>query len=370
MKRILKFIVIFVFLLAVTDVAVCAQDSDFYSNSIESVIDSVDDDTKELLSDFGLSEYTYDELYNISFSDIQNLLLSVFKGSLKIPVSCAVSAIGIALVSAIGSVYITKSGSMAEYFEMITVVFISLLIFSKIIGCISRTVTSIESLGVFMKILVPVLAVMASFSGSPALAVSYNAVTVYTAEVITAVCRDILTPLLVIFACIAVCLSLNSVVKADSVLGMFKKFINMILGLAGTVFTGVVAIKDILSAGADKVSVKGIKFLLGSSVPVVGSVLSEGLSSIIASVSLMKNTFGIIGIILIIVLVLPVACELTVWILFLSFTAYCCEMFGQSRTASVISSLKFTVSMLLSVLLFTVYILIVSTGMIILIGNK
>lgn len=369
MKRILVnfSIIILIFVFSTT---AFAEDSSYYKNSVESILDGIDADTKSILEDFGLSEYSYTELYNISFADIADLLLSIFKGSLKVPATCTATIIGMSVIGSIGSVYIRKSGSLSEYIEMITVVMISLFVLSEIIDCISRTVTAIESLGVFMKILIPIIAVLASVSGNPALAVSYNSVTVYAAEAITAVCRDFLTPILVIFTCMAVCLTVNSAIKSDSVLSMIKKCINTLLGLAGTVFTGIIAIKDVLSSGADKVSVKGIKFLLGTSVPVVGSALSEGLSSIIASVALMKSTFGIIGIIIIIVIALPCVCELVLWMLMLSFASYCCEIFSQNKTAYVISAMRFTVSMLLSILLFTAYILIVSTGMVLLISNR
>lgn len=368
MKKILIIIIsaLMIFFFSIT---VLAQE-DFLENSLDSVLSGIDDDTKALLEEFGLSNYSYEELYSISVSDIADLIFSIFKGCLKEPLECAIAVVSVSLICSAGSLCINKNNGITQYFEMISVIFISLLIFLKVTACISRTVTSVESLGVLMKLLVPVLAVLASVSGSPTLAISYNAMTVYIAEIITAVCRDFLTPLLITFSCVSVCLSVNSVIKSDSVLNMLKKCINMLLGLAGTIFTGVITMKDILAVGADKVSVKGIKFLIGSSVPVVGNALSEGLSSIIASVSLMKSTVGIIGVIIIIVIVLPVVCELLVWNFSLSFAGYCCEIFLQNKASSLLSSFRFTVSMLLSVLLFTTYILIVSTGMIILMGNK
>ena len=368
MKKI-KIVFFVIILLHILTFSTFAFDDDYYNNSVKDIINSISDETKELLDKIGLDEYSYEELYNISLSDIKNLLFDIFNGSLKEPLNCAITVIGIVFVSAIVSVYITKN-STYEYLEIVAVTFICLLIFSKIINCITKAVTALESLGVIMKLLVPILAIMAAISGTPTLAVSYNAVTVYIAEIISAVCRDFLTPLLITFTSISACMSLNSVIKSDTILNMLKKSINMILGFAGTIFTGVIAVKDILSVGADKVSVKGIKFILGSSVPVVGSAMSEGLSSIIASVALMKNTFGIFGIVLIIVIVLPISSELILWIISLSFSEYCCEIFNQKRVATVIASLKFMFSMMLSLLLFTVYILIVSTGMIILANNK
>lgn len=366
-----KLIIIFiaVAVISVLSPSVFAEE-DFFENSVNSIVDSVDRETADLLDKIGFESYSYQELYNVSFSDIADILMSIFKGSLKEPFKCISAILCISLIGTVGLTYINYDNSIARYLEMMIVIFISVFLLTRSIESITRTVSSIESLGIFMKALVPILAAVVSFSGNPALAVSYNAVTMYIAQLITAVCRDFLTPLLIIFTCVSVCLALNSVIRADSVLNMIKKLVNVVLGFIGTVFTGIISIKDMLASGADKVSVKGIKFLIGSSVPVVGSALSEGLSSVLASVSLMKNTLGIIGIIIIIVLVVPVVCELTVWVISLSFAGYFCEVISQNKTASVLNSFRFTFSMLLSILLFTVYILIVSAGMVILMGNK
>lgn len=367
-----KFIIFLAVLTIINAFAVhtFAKDSDFFTDSIDIVIDEIDETSQKMIAELGLSDFTYEELYNINFSDITDIITSVFKGSLTKPLNCIATVSCVILIFAVAKVYVSKENSISVYLETVCVLFSALLVVSEIISVIKRTVTVIESLGVLMKLLVPILAVIISFSGSPTLALSYNATTVYVAQIITAVCRDFLTPILIMLTCVAVCVALNNVIKTDSLLNAVKKIITMILGLSGTVFTGFVTIKDFLASGADKVSVKGVKFLIGSSVPVVGSALSEGLSSVIASVSLMKNTFGVIAIIIISVLILPVVSELIVWIISLSFLGCFCEMFSQNHVNSMILSLRFVFSTLLSVILFTTYILIVSTGLTIVMGNN
>ncbi len=347
-----------------------AYDDELFRDSVDSVIDSADSETKEALNSLGFKEYTFDELYSISLSDIGSLILGFFTGALKKPAECFSGVIGMILITSVGSAYIRQDSRMSGFLETAAVLFTGFFLLGYTAEVIEKTITAVESIGVIMKILVPVIAAMAAFSGSYSLALSFNAVTVYVAEIISAVCREVLTVFLVILSCVGVCMSVNDVIKADTVSDGIKKTVNMILGFAGTVFTGFIAIKDVLASGVDKLSVKGIKFILGTAVPVVGNALSEGLSSIIASVVLMKNSIGVFGIIMITVIVLPVVCELILWMLSFSAAAYCCELFGQPRVSRVIMTLRFTTSVLLSVLLFGTYLLVISVGMILLMSGK
>ena len=84
----------------------------------------------------------------------------------------------------------------------------------------------------------------------------------------------------------------------------------------------------------------------------------------------MKNAYGIFGIIIIAAVTLPVICELLLWLVSLTAASYVAEAFSQSRTSDVLSSLKFVFSMLLSLVLFSVFVLIISTAMVILMSSK
>lgn len=367
MKRLL-FIVILTLILFTVSFTAFAE-NDYKTQAVDEILDNVNEETKTLLEKLGLNEFTAEELNNISLEDIGELLLGIFKGSLTEPIKTFITLIGIILLFAVCNCYITNN-SIKTLFECISVIFISLIIFSGLMNCISKSSTALESVSILIKTLIPIIAAIASFSGNPALAVSYNAITVYAAEIITAVCSEFLTPLLMIFSVLAVCMTFSPSIKGDSVLSAIKKCFTVILGLCSALFTGIAGIKNLLSSGADKVSVKGIQFILGTSVPVVGGALSEGLSSVLATVSLMKNTIGVTGIIIITVTILPVICELILWSLILSFSSYICAVFSQQNASNVLGSLKFVITTLQSVILFCAYIFIVSTGMVILMGSK
>lgn len=347
-----------------------SKGNELYSDNIGDIYDNLDDETKEILDSLGISGVSLESVADISLKSVFRIFVRLFKGSLSEPAGFMCTALGIIMISAVAGCFISEKSGMRQYFDTVPVLFISLLVTAKIIGCVSDAVSSLYSVGVLMKMLVPALAVITSFSGSPTAAVSYNAVTVYCAEIICAVCEDFLSPLLCIFAAVSVCCAVGGQVKIKPLLEMIKKAVNTVLGLFGVVFTGVIAIKDTLSAGADKVSMKGVKFVLGSAVPIVGGSLGDGLSSVVASISLMKNTYAVFGVIVIAAVVLPVICEILLWLCSLSLSSYIADALGQSGIASVLSSLKFVLSVLISIILFCVYIFIISTAMVVLLAGK
>lgn len=369
---ILNSIIIAVMLIAFTVncLARGSKDDYIYSDSTNEIVNSLESDAVSILNELGLEDYSPSDLNEISLKSVFNTFLRIFKGAYKVPFSFLCLLLGLIIINAVAGCYISKNGAMSEYFDTVSVLFAALLIMSKVIGCISDAVNSMYSLSIVMKMLIPVMAVMTSFSGSPAAAVSYNAITLYSAEIMSELCNGILTPVLCVFACVSVCCAVNNSVKIAPILEMIKKAVNVALGLFGTVFTGIIGIKDVLSSGIDKVSVKGIKFILGSAVPVVGGSLSEGLSSVIASISLMKNSYGVFAIIIAAVSVVPVIIEILLWLAVLSLSSYAASSLGQNGTAGILNSLKFVLSILLSMILFCVYIFIISTAMVMLLSGK
>ncbi len=330
----------------------------------------LDEDVKNVLEEAGFDEFTASEFSEISIKDVFGMIMNVFRGSLKKPLTTLTLFLGVVVICAFTYVLLNQNQSLSVFFESFVTLIVGFVALSDVSVVIKDAVSSMYSAGILMKSLIPVTGVLVAISGSPSMAVSYNAVAMYCAQIISAVCRDFLTPVISFFASVSVCASVNQIFNSEALLNFVRRCVAVMLGLAGTVFTGIIALKDVLAVGIDKVAVKGVKFLLGSAVPVVGSALSEGLSSIIASVALMKNTYGTIGIIVVVCTTLPAVCELLLWMAVLSMSGYAAKAFGLSGVAKTFMSLQYVMSMLLSVLLFVVYVLIVISAMIMLLGNK
>ncbi len=101
---------------------------------------------------------------------------------------------------------------------------------------------------------------------------------------------------------------------------MVSKFIKWGLGLIATVFGAVIGLQSLLAGAADSVALKAGKFLIGSSVPVIGGAVSDAIGTVYAGLKVVKGTAGAAGICAIVVLFAPSAAALPC---LLSFTQPC-----------------------------------------------
>ena len=75
-------------------------------------------------------------------------------------------------------------------------------------------------------------------------------------------------------------------------------------------------------------SLRAAKFVAGSTIPVVGGSVSESMRTLSSSISLLRKSFGITGIILIFVLTLPVIILLLLTKTVLGISASAAELLG------------------------------------------
>ncbi len=352
--------------------SVCAKgtNDDFYQSVVDKLTDNLDDETIEILESLGFGNYTPDEISDLSFKDTISAFFSMFSENLSEPFEFVCLSLAVIIFCSLSNGILSSDNKTGLYFESVSVIFISLIAFSKIIDLITKTVSVIKIVCVLMKLLLPVLAGIIAFSGKPALALSSGSVSLYISEVIIAVCNDFLAPLLCVFTAVSVCASANGNINISPIINLVKKVFSIILGFLGTVYSGVLTIRDVVAAGTDKLTVKGIKFVLGSAVPIVGSTISDGFTAVVSALSLFKNTFGVFGIIICIVLVMPVLCRIVLWIVSLMISEYVSQSFGKESVAQVFASLRYVITMLLSLLFFMIFVFLISVSSVLIIGDS
>lgn len=346
------------------------NDAEFYRNAVAELKDSLDKDSIVLLSSLGIEEFSPDEISKISFGNVLSTISDILVDKFNEPAKLVCIVFIIMILISLSGGLIHESGNTHRYFELISVMFIALVCFSYLINMISSTVNVIHVICGLMKLLIPILTAITAFGGNPALASSSSAISLYISEVIILICDEFLLTLLCIITAFCVTVTINFMLKPIYIIELVKKIFNYVLGLLAAVYSGVLTVRDIISAEIDKVSGNSLRFILGSSVPVVGGTLSEGLSAAISAISLFRNTFGIVGIIVIIVVIFPVFSGLICWHLSL----YICELltsaFGNDKISGLFTSFRYVVSMLISLLIFIIFIFLISVSTVLILSKK
>src|SRR5690606_29984267 len=129
------------------------------------------------------------------------------------------------------------------------------------------------------------------------------------------------------------------------------------------------AVQGLISAAADDLTTRTVKFSLGALVPVVGSALGEALNTVRGCLSLLKSTLGGFGIIAIALIVLPPIIECVIWLIMLGFLNMAAEMFSLSSVSALFKAVQGVLKTLVAVLLSCSMFMIVATTVVTLAGG-
>lgn len=364
MKRIL-IIIISVFLILLSfSYSAYATDTDF-----DSVWNSTDEQTKEYLEDLGINELTIEELFELSPTRVIEFLVklaldggvTIFKNITLIIVVLVITAIACSLLRE------------SDKTEQVVYFVSTLIIISIVVAPVSRMVTDavagIKTSTVFVNAYLPVMTAIIIASKNPALAVTYNSFSLFLSSLISNVANKFLVP------CISALLSFNILSSfsfenyRERIVKAIRKMVVIILSLFSTVYTGLLTTQSILATSSDSVTLKGIKFISGAFVPIVGGGVGDAISSVFSSFVIMKNTLGVFVIIVIILINLPVMIELLIWYFALNLCSVVSSMFNLNQITDIIDSLASILSLLNIIMFFITFVLVISTGVIIMMGK-
>lgn len=327
----------------------------------QSVADAVDSETAAILEDIGIDEISFEKIFSVSFSKIFNVLFDITKRSLTEPLKFLVSATGVLILTALFSSFLNSS-------QAVSVIGNSILALSfavPVVNAVTTAFSVLESLNVFTTAFAGVFSMLVSSSGKVALGSSYASLAVLSDTLFSALLAGLSRP-----AVNAMCslgfLSCFDIYKfSGKITSVFKKLYITFLGFVGTFFSGIVTLKGVMGAGVDSLTSRGIRFVVGRTVPVVGGAVSDTYSALVSSLSLIKSTVGIFGIVTVVLTVLPSLLELIGWVFVLSIVISVSELLGADASAGMLNIFKDSMTLLGATTVFSAVIFIVSVGVVI-----
>lgn len=368
MKRILKkclslvvFIVLF-FSLSMNTYAL-EENIDSYKEEFDfqSIADAIDDETAEILAEIGIDEISFEKLFSVSLSKIFNVLFDLTKRSLTQPLKFLVSAIGVLILTALFSSFFNSSQTVSVIGNSI----LALTLAVPVVNAVTTAFSVLEGLNAFTTAFAGVFSMIVSSSGKVALGTSYASLAVLSDALFSSLLSGISQP-----AVNAMCslgfLSCFDIYKfSEKISSIVKKLYISFLGFIGTFFSGIVTLKGVMGAGVDSLSSRGIRFVVGRTVPVVGGAVSDTYSALISSLSLIKSTVGIFGIVTVVLTVLPSLLEIIGWVFVLYIVISVSELLGSTEGVGMLSIFKDALALLGATTVFSSVIFIVSVGVVI-----
>ena len=165
-------------------------------------------------------------------------------------------------------------------------------------------------ISVFVNGMIPVTASIWALGGNVSTATAGSATLYCFLTVFEKLWAASAIPVFSLILILGLCDVLCSELKTVRVLGTVKKIYGFFLGLSMTVLLSSLAAQTTLTAVADSVSARAGRLVSSTVIPIVGGNLGEALRTVAGSVSYLKNIFGVGGIIIIALIVLPMAISL------------------------------------------------------------
>lgn len=359
----IAFLLILIFLIFSISVQSFSFD---YTNEL---IENIDDNTKEYLNDLGIDEASFEELFELSPTRVFEFIISLISEKSTLLVDKFVLIFITLLISALANAFVKENSQLNRIVDYISIVIILSFIMEPISRILSDVAVSIKTTNIFINAYLPIMAGIIVASKNPALAVTYNSFSIVLSNIIGYFANNLFLPLISVIFSFNIIASFSSESFHLKINKSFRKLIIVILSLFSTVFTGLLTAQSILASSSDSFILKGIKFISGTFIPIVGGTVSEAVSSVISSFMIMKSTLGVLIIIVILLINLPVMIELLVWYFFLSFCSIISSLLKNDSNTDVFDSLSSTISLLNITLFFLTFVLVISTGIILLIGK-
>lgn len=375
MKLVLKVIVCIttIILLAVSPVFATGND-EVYDELIDKsgVFDlEIPKQSEEFLSSLDAQVENPQSLLNISFGDFVGGIFKEVKGALSKPITIFTTAIAAMLLCAI--LNSVKSGfnssSYGRIFSTVSVICVCGTVIVPVHSLLKSCSEVISVVTKFMLSFVPVYSGIIASSGKPILATAYQLSVVGVIQLIAEISAVVIVPLLSIYLAFCLIGSTSSQINTEGIARGVKRTATVILTFLLSVFVGLLTVQSIVASSTDSLSLKTAKFAVSTFLPVVGSAMSEALSSISGSMGLMKSAVGGFSIFALIGAFLPSVISIVLTSLSMGCAAAVGDMLGTTEVASLMRSVNSVLSILLGVVLTFFAMMAISIGIMLTIGG-
>lgn len=225
---------------------------------------------------------------------------------------------------------------------------LTILMYSKsLISLISITITKIFD---YCKILFPILLGLILLSGSNGTYSVYNALSIFLLNTGSYVFVYVLLPLI---TCVII-LSISSIIfqknKFGKLISVLKSAFKYIIIAFFAIF-GIFSSINIFSSGmSDGVNYRLTKFAIKSYIPVLGGYLSDGFDFVHTCSVLIKNSFGICGILILVFIVLKPILSCILYSFSLKILSVIVSFIGNNEYADYFEKVSSSISYLITIL--------------------
>lgn len=269
------------------------------------------------------------EIFSVLFENVISLV-PAFAQIVALSVICAI------VKSAEGSIMsksTTKAVRIACYALIITI------LIAMLGGVIATAAQSIDNIKVQVEVVTPVLVTLTVLTGGSGAGAIYSPSALFISGGAVEIVSGLIFPATVGIIVINFISKLSPDLSFSGTSKLIKSILKWVIGITLAIFSIFITVQSTGASLFDGIFFKATKYLVGSSVPIVGNFLSAGVDMIVAAGSVIKSSVGMLGIVLLIIEVAPPVILFAAFSLILKFVAAVVQPIGEGTLFSLFSDL-------------------------------
>ena len=356
MKRILTVILCSLLLLSFVKTSTVADEAVTLPQEYDRLEDYIPEDIAEYLPDGlfgGTAEDTQNAVMSMAdfdfiFDFVSRLINIELKSSLSLLISVVAAIMLGTVTNSLCADSLSGAGSeISAFLSNLCVLSILLTFGGDMLECAE---VFFNRVNLFMIGMIPLMCTLCAMGGALASAVTVNyGISAFLGISEMALSKTI-TPI------VGTCIGLASVggigdsTAGKSLLATVKKTYVFLIGMLMTVMMFVFSARGIMAHSADTLGGRAIKFAAGSFIPIVGSSIGEILRGVGSGLSYVRNTVGVVAVVMIFMMILPVFINVVFRRTVLGIAEALSDFLGMNACSRLIHEFSSIYGMLLAVI--------------------
>ncbi|MBE6607488.1 MAG: hypothetical protein E7633_02880 [Ruminococcaceae bacterium] len=250
-------------------------------------------DSPEKVTELFKAEY----ILNIS----SGLLRNALSASLKTFALVASVTLIMAVLSAVGKAF-SSDGAGIKVWNLAGTLCIGFSAYSLVWSHTESVMNFAENISAFIKSLAVVIGGVYLSAGEVGSAGIHNVWVFSITSVTEELCGKLLLPIMQISFSATLMSGIVSGVNISRLVQMIRNIFTSLLVFLMTVISVILSFQTIIAHSSDTVAMRSIKYAISHSVPVIGGLVSDSARTLATGFTLMKNSIGFVGIVIIILI--------------------------------------------------------------------
>ena len=250
---------------------------------------------------------------------------------------------------------------------------IYLVLVAAIIKTFFNTVTIayslVKAITGFMNVLLPIIIILLNLSGNIFSGNIISVSLVFIINLFASAMTYFIIPTLSFGFILSIIDNLLADINISYLVSFIKQSVLFIMGIFSCLFIGILSIQGSLFASLDSLSLKTAKFAVSKLVPVLGSLISDSTDTVIGFIKVIKNSVGLIGVLILISLLIIPFMHMICSIVTLKISAFLSQPLTDSRVSKALNDASSFLSLLFGCFLMVAVLFIMLIGIIAMIGG-